>query len=96
MRRSQTQRLGDLLKDYTRTQHLDGKLKELEIIEHCHEILGRTMGRYVRRITMKNGELTIEVSSSIVKSELIMLREELRSQINEKAGASLVSRIILK
>jgi hypothetical protein len=96
MRRSQTQRLGDLLKDYTRNQNLDGKLKELEIIELCHEILGLTMGRYVRRITMKNSELTIEVSSSIVKSELIMLREELRAQLNEKAGVSLVSKIILK
>jgi hypothetical protein len=96
MRRSQTLPLGNLLKDYVKDQQIEGKLKEIEIVQHCQEILGKAMGKYVRKISMRNGELVIEVSSSLVKSELIMLREELRQQLNEKAGQPFVSRIVLK
>lgn len=96
MRRSQTQHLGKLLEDYARDQNIDEKLKEVEIIRHCQEILGKTMGRYVTKIFLQNGELHLVVSSAMVKSELIMLREELRMQLNEKAGQNIVSRVILK
>lgn len=96
MRRSQTQSLGSLLKDFVRDQNMETKLKEIETVNHCQEILGKAMGRYVKRIYLRNGELTIEITSSLVKSELVMLREELRGQLNEKAGQPIVSRIVLK
>ena len=96
MRRSQTQSLGNLLKDFVRDQNIESKLKEIEIINHCQEILGTTMGRYVKKIYIRNGELTLEITSSLVKSELVMLREELRRQLNERAGQSLITRIVLK
>ncbi len=96
MRRSQTQHLGTLLKDYAREQNFTNKLAEVDVIQHCHEIMGKAMGRYVTDITMKNGELIIEVNSSLVKSELTMLREELRQRINETMGRNVVARIVLK
>jgi hypothetical protein len=96
MRRSQTQHLGNLLKDYAREKNFTNKLREVDVIQHCHEIMGKAMGRYVTDISMKNGELIIEVNSSIVRSELTMLREELRERINEQVGQHAVTRIVLK
>jgi predicted nucleic acid-binding Zn ribbon protein len=96
MRRSQTQHLGQLLKELARQQNFDGKLKEVDVINYCHEIMGKTMGRYIRKLSVHQGELTIDVTSALVKSELIMLREELRNRLNERIGEEVVTRIIIK
>lgn len=96
MRRSQTQHLSHLLKDFAKESNIEDKLYEVDVINYCQEIMGRTMGRYVKKISMKNGELIIEVTSSLVKSELMMLREELRQRINEQVGKNAVNKISLK
>lgn len=96
MRRSNTQHLSSLLKDFIQESNCRDKLKEVEVIQHCHELLGKTMGRYVRKISVNNGVLYLEVSSSVVKSELMMLREEIRTRLNEKAESEVIHKIILK
>jgi len=96
MRRSHTQHLSHLLRDYAKERNIEDKLNEVDVVNCCQEIMGKTMGRYVKKISMENGGLTIEVTSSLVKSELMMLREELRQRINEQIGKNIVSKIFLK
>ena len=96
MRRSNTQHLSSLLKDIIQESNCRDKLREVEIIQHCHELLGKTMGRYVRKISMHNGVLFLEVTSSVVKSELMMLREEIRTRLNEKAESDVIQKVVLK
>lgn len=96
MRRSQTQHLSHLLKDYAKERNIVDKLNEVDVVNCCQEIMGKTMGRYVKKISMKNGELIIEVTSSLVKSELMMLREELLQRINEQIGKNVVNKLFLK
>jgi len=50
----------------------------------------------VKKVSVNNGELFIEVTSALVKSELVMLREELRDRINERMGKEVVYRVILR
>ncbi len=96
MRRSNTQNLGQLLKDFVRDQRIDGKMKELEVVGHCQEMLGQTMGRYLRHISVKDGVLYLDLESSVVRSELMMLREELRARLNEKMGEEVIRKVILR
>jgi len=96
MRRSNTQHLSSLLKDFVQESRCRDKLREVEIIQHCQELLGKTMGRYVKKITVYNGVLFLEVTSSVVKSELMMLREEIRARLNEKAESEMIQKVILK
>lgn len=96
MRRSNTQHLSSLLKDFVRESDYAGKLREVEAIQHCQELLGKTMGRYVRKISINQGILFLEVTSSVVKSELMMLREEIRAQLNERAQSEVIQKVVLK
>jgi predicted nucleic acid-binding Zn ribbon protein len=96
MRRSNTQNLGQLLKDFVREQRIDGKMKELEVVEYCQEMLGQTMGRYLRQISVREGVLYLDLESSVVRSELMMLREELRTRLNEKAGEEVIRKVVLR
>lgn len=96
MRRSNTQNLGQLLKDFVKDQRIDGKMKEIEVVEYCQEILGQTMGRYLRHISVREGVMYLDLESSVVRSELMMLREELRTRLNEKVGSEVVRKIVLR
>lgn len=95
MRRSATVRLGDLLGEYLQNSPLTPHLKEVAVIEHWHEMMG-SMDAYVKSIRINRGILYVEISSSVVKSELFMNREELRRRLNERAGEAIINKIVFK
>ena len=96
MRRSNTQQLSAILREYIREMRFDRKLKEVEIVQSWKELLGNTISRYTRNIYFSKGILFVEISSPVVKNELIMIREEIRSRLNNQAGEEIVTKIVFK
>ena len=96
MRRSYTQPLSDVLRDYINENQIGRKLKEVDIVQSWEELLGRTIVYYTRNVSLKNRILFVEISSPVVKNELFMMREEIKRKLNEKAGEELVDKIIFK
>ena len=96
MRRSNTQPIGDILKEYIREMKMDRKLKETDLIQSWAELMGATIARYTKGIYLSKGILYLEISSSVVRNELMMLREEIRQRLNEIAGEELISKIVFK
>ena len=96
MRRSNTQSLSEVLREYIRENRIERKLKEVDAVKSWEDLLGKTIARYTRNISISNRILYVEITSAVVKNELIMMREEIRRKINEHAGVELVSRIVFK
>ncbi len=96
MRRSNTQKLSDVLKDYIRENKLDKKLNELDVVASWEELLGQTVARYTESLRIQNGTLFVKTSSPALRNELIMMKEEIRRRLNEKAGQELVRQIVFK
>lgn len=96
MRRSNTQPLSEVLREYIRENRIERKLKEVDAVKSWENLLGKTIARYTRNISISNKVLYVEISSSVVKNELIMMREEIRRKINENAGDELVKYIVFK
>ena len=96
MRRSNTQSLSEVLRDYVKGTSIEKKLKEVDIVQSWEELLGKTIAHYTKNVTLKNGVLQVEVSSAVVKNELFLLRDEILRKLNENAGENLVSKIIIK
>jgi len=96
MRRSNTQSLSEVLRDYVKGTSIEKKLKEVDIVQSWEELLGKTIAHYTKNISLKNRILFLEINSSVVKNELFMMREEIRRKLNEKAGEELVDKIIFK
>lgn len=96
MKRSLTKSIGDLLNDFVRENKFGNKLKEAQAIECWNEIFGKQMGQYIRSVHLSKGVLVAEITSSVVRAELMMHREELRRQINEKMGEMVVTKIVLR
>lgn len=96
MRRSNIQSLSEVLREYVKGTSIEGKLKEVDVVQSWEELLGKTIAHYTRSISLKNKILFVEINSSVVKNELFMMREEIRRKLNEQAGDEMVSKIIFK
>ncbi|MBN1821176.1 MAG: DUF721 domain-containing protein [Prolixibacteraceae bacterium] len=93
MRKSNTQNISELLLNYIDEMNIERKLKEVDIIHAWEEVLGKTIHRYTGKIYITRGVLNVQIFSPVVKSELIMMREEIRVRLNEKAGREIITEI---
>ncbi len=96
MRRSKTIHLADAIQDYLKEMKLDGKLSELHLIESWEEIVGKAISSRTSKVYIKDGILFVHLKSSVVRNELLMLREALKEKLNQKAGSEVIKEIVLK
>ena len=96
MRRSKTHTIGEVIRSYLQETGLEHKLKEVELIESWEEIVGKMVSNRTQKIEIKNGKMIIYLKSSVVRNELMMLRESLKEALNKKAGEELITEIVLK
>jgi predicted nucleic acid-binding Zn ribbon protein len=66
------------------------------VVQTWEELLGKTIAHYTKSVSLKSKILFVEITSSVVKNELFMMREEIRRKLNERAGQELVEKIIFK
>jgi len=96
MRKSNTQTIANVIKDYLKEAQIEGKLKEVQVVNSWEELVGKTIARRTNRIYIKNGKLYLHMNSSIVKNELMMFREDIIERINTKAGEEIVKEIVIR
>jgi predicted nucleic acid-binding Zn ribbon protein len=96
MRRSKTISLAEAVNDYIKEMNLGGKLSEITIINSWEEIVGRAISSRTRKIFIKDHILYVHLNSSVVRNELLMLREALREKLNSKAGGEVIEDIVFR
>jgi predicted nucleic acid-binding Zn ribbon protein len=96
MRRSNTQKLSDVLKNYVQENNLERKLSELDLIKSWETVIGKTIARYTQNLYIRNETLFVETTSPVVRNELLMMKEEIRVRLNEVVGAELIKTIVFR
>jgi len=96
MRRSNTQTIASVIKDYLKEAQIEGKLKEVQVVNSWEELVGKTIARRTNKIYINKGKLYLHMNSSIVKNELLMHREGIIERINTNAGEEIVKEIVIR
>lgn len=96
MRRSKTISLAEAVNDYIKEMNLGGKLSEISVINSWEEIVGKAISSRTTKIYIKNNTLYVHLNSSVVRNELLMLREALKDKLNQKAGSEIIKDIVLR
>lgn len=96
MRRSKTISLAEAVTDYIKEMNLGGKLSEISVITSWEDIVGKAISSRTSKIYIKDNILYVHLNSSVVRNELLMLREVLKDKLNEKAGCKVINDIILR
>jgi len=96
MDRINTRKINEVLKEFLHENKLDIKFKERELIESWEELVGRTINRATKDIYIRNRKLFVVLSSSVVRNELYMLKDEIVRKLNERIGEPIISELVLK
>jgi predicted nucleic acid-binding Zn ribbon protein len=96
MRRSKTITIAEAVTDYIKEMNLGEKLSEAGVINSWEETVGKAISSRTTKIYIKDHVLYVNLSSSVVRNELFMLREVLREKLNQKAGTEAIKEIVLR
>lgn len=96
MRKKNTQRIDEVVKEYLKALKIDDKLKEVELIKAWDGIVGKTIAKSTKNIAIRNRVLYVQLNSSIIRNELYMLREGLKKSLNDKVGEKIIDEIVLR
>ncbi len=96
MRKKNTQKIDDVIKEYLKALKIDDKLKEVQLIKSWDEVVGKTIAKSTNNIYIKDRKLFVHLNSSVIRNELFMLRDGLKKALNDKVGSNVIDEIILK
>lgn len=94
MRRTNSESVGDLVRQYLRQQGLEAPLNEYRLISGWGYVMGPIVERYTRDLVIRNQTLYVRLSSPVVRQELLMQRRELVERLNAYVGAQVVCDIV--
>ena len=72
------------------------KLAENRAVWAWKELLGEGINSYTRKIYFYRGNLHVQLSSSVLRAELLMSKQNLIKRLNDYAGEEVVKDIIFR
>ncbi len=96
MRRSNVQNISDVVNELLKNLNIDHKLKEVRLTNSWGEVLGNNVARSTTKIFIKNRILFVYLKSSVIRSELLMLKSGIIKALNDKVGEKIIDDIVLK
>jgi predicted nucleic acid-binding Zn ribbon protein len=84
------------MREYISVMKIDGKLREVALVESWEKTVGRAVASRTTRIYIREGTLYVHLKSSVIKSELLMMKEKLREKLNSEAGEEVVKEIVIR
>ena len=97
MKRRNTQSLGEVIRDFFEDNtELYEKILEIRIRRAWGEVLGKMVMQYTRNIYVKDRVLYVSLTSSVLRSELLLCRERLMKSLNEYAGSAVIRDIVIR
>ena len=96
MRKSNTEPIGGIIREYLKAIDIDNKLNEVRLIDSWPDVVGKEVAKKTAKLLVKNRVLFVYLNSSIVRAELLRIREALPEALNRKAGAKVIDDIVFR
>ena len=96
MRRTNSEAVGDLIRQYLRQQGLESPLNEYRLIAGWEHVMGPIIARYTKEVIIRNQTLYVQLTSPVIRQELHMQRRELTARLNAYAGAQVIVNIVFR
>lgn len=93
MKRQEPESIGDILRSVFEETCMAVKLREARACELWPRIVGPEIAGMCRRPVMRNGVMTVGVSSAPLRQELMMTRSSIIRILNDSIGQIVVNEI---
>ena len=95
MRRVKTVHIAQIVAEIFGEYKISNKILEARIIAAWREVLG-PLAKTDDQLYINNKVLFVELSSSVIRNELSMMRSKLVHRLNEKAGEEVIKDIVFR
>ncbi len=93
MWKRKVQTIGEALQEFMREEGLESPLQQQRLLAAWPEVVGRSMALYTNGLFIKNQTLVVHVTSAVLRQELLMAKAALIRNLNQKAGAQVITDI---
>jgi predicted nucleic acid-binding Zn ribbon protein len=94
-RSADSQPLKEVIDRFLKAFSLENKMKEMDVIAAWPELMGSAVAFRTKSIKINNKILYLEITSSVMREELLNGKEIIILRINEKAGKQLINDVWL-
>ena len=88
--------MSDILSQVLKQNQLDERLYETKVGNSWPVVLGENIMKYTTNIYFSRKKLYVQLSSSVLRQELFLTREEIKNSLNKHVGADVVKEIIFQ
>jgi len=96
MRKKNTELLSDIIVQVLKNNHLDKPLNEKRLMDAWPVVLGNNILKYTTDLSIKNKILYVSLTSSVLRHDLFLSREEIRKSLNKQVGTDVIVDIIFR
>ena len=96
MRRNDAEQIGEMIRRFFRQNGLESPLNEYRLVQAWKDVVGPVISKYTSNLYIKNQILYVHLTSSVLRQELMMGREILVRNLNERVGAQVIVNIIFR
>jgi len=94
MHRTNDKSLKEAIEQMLQVYKIKRRFEETAIIAEWPELVGKSVANRTKELYIHNKKLFLRIESSVIKNELLLMRNQIIEKINEKAKEILVEEII--
>lgn len=97
MFKKNAQSIGDAISEFfEKNESLKVKLAEHKAVEGWREVLGEGVSYYTKKVYLKRDVLHVQLTSAVLRAELLMNKDALIEKLNNYAGVPVVRDIMIR
>jgi len=96
MQRSNDQSLGDAIRDFLHSYHLEDKLNETKVIQAWGKIVGPMVEKHTHGLYIRNRILFVHIDSPALRQELSFSKSKIVGHLNSEVKAIMIDDLVLK
>ena len=97
MKRTNTQPIGEILRDFFEDNtELYEKIMEVRIERAWKKLLGPMASHYTRNLYVRDRILYVSLTSAVLLSELLLSKDKLLSNINQEIGQAFLFDLVIR
>lgn len=94
MGRTNDKTLKEAIEQMLNVYKIKRKFDETGIVAHWPQLVGKSVANRTKELFISDKKLFLRIESSVIKNELMMIRNQIITKINDEARTVLVEEIV--
>jgi predicted nucleic acid-binding Zn ribbon protein len=95
-RKNTTVSLKEVLGEILEQSHIKKGISETRAVNYWEKVMGKAIAGVTTNIFFRNGVLVVSINSSVVRNELVMIKNRIIAKMNEEIGSAVIKDIVFK